>query len=71
MSVCFPANVSIRASLCTNGMVHLSGVGSVFSLHLDNELACVSAEICTLRVSLGKRGKEKQLCAKIKYIKEH
>lgn len=71
MSVCFPANVSIGASLCTNGIVHLSGVGSVISLHLDNELACVSAEICTLRVSLGKRGKEKQLCAKSKYIKEH
>lgn len=69
MSVCFAANVSIGASLCTNGMVHL-WCCSLSSLRLDNELACVSAGMCTLGVSLGKRGKEKQLCAKIKYIEE-
>lgn len=44
---------------------------SIISLHLDNELARVAAEICTLWVSLEERGKEKQLCAKVKYFKEH
>lgn len=61
MSVCFPANVSIGASLCTNGMAHLAGVAA--------RSVCVwtrSWPACQLRFAhfgrlLDKRGKEKHV----------
>lgn len=63
MSVCFPVNVSIWASLQKWDISPFWCFGISVCIWTMS-LACVSAEICTLWVSLGKRGKEKQLWVK-------